>query len=207
MSSSLAIDHIVVSAKTLREGVAYVEDSLSVKMAAGGKHAAMSTHNALLNLGDAYLEVIAIDSEAPDPGRARWFDLDNFNGPPRLTNWVAQTEHLADAIALAPDGVGEPMELSRGDLRWKIAISEDGTLPFDGAFPGLIDWEGAPHPTTRLPKPECRLEVLQVGHPDSANLHAALSAFSGGLQNCVADSATFGFRAAINTSAGLKVLS
>ena len=207
MSVVLSIDHIVVSANKLSAGVQYVEDMLGVRMAPGGKHAAMSTHNALLNLGDAYLEVIAIDPEAPDPPQPRWFDLDNFEGSPRLTNWVAKTEDLNAAIAASPEGIGIPTPLTRGDLAWKIAVSAEGTLPFGGAFPGLIDWEGAPHPTTRLPEAQCRLEFLQVGHPDAVELHGALSAFVGGLENCVAEAESIGFRAAITTPAGLKVLS
>ena len=56
------LDHLVVSAATLAEGVAYVEEALGVAMAGGGEHAHMGTHNRLLSLGPSdYLEVIAVD--------------------------------------------------------------------------------------------------------------------------------------------------
>ncbi len=133
----LKLDHLALSAMTLADGVAHVRDTLGVELAQGGEHAAMGTHNRLLSLGPTvYLEVIAINPAAPYPGRPRWFDLDNFSGPPRLTNWVAQTDDLDRALALAPTGCGAPMALERGDLRWRMAVPENGKLPFDGAFPG-----------------------------------------------------------------------
>ena len=100
----LAFDHIAVSAETLGEGVAYVEDALGVRLAAIGHHPHMATHNRLLGLGDLYLEVIAADPDAPQPDWPRWFDLDHFSGPPRLTNWVARTNDLAAALATALPG-------------------------------------------------------------------------------------------------------
>ena len=68
---SLAFDHIAVSARTLQEGVDWVEQALGVTMAGGGQHPLMATHNRLLGLGDLYLEVIAIDpTGTPLPNRA-----------------------------------------------------------------------------------------------------------------------------------------
>lgn len=71
------LDHIVVAARSLEEGSAWVEAALGVKMLPGGKHALMGTHNRVLSIGNGrYLEVIAIDPEAPPPARPRWFGLD-----------------------------------------------------------------------------------------------------------------------------------
>ena len=73
----IAFDHLVVGAPTLDEGASWLEARLCIPMSAGGKHETMGTHNALVGLGPgAYLEVMAIDPQAPAPGRARWFDLD-----------------------------------------------------------------------------------------------------------------------------------
>lgn len=170
------LDHLAVAARTLEEGVAHVERLLGVLLAPGGRHAAMGTHNRLLSLGpDVYLEVIAIDPAATPPDRPRWFGLDSFDGTPRLTNWVARTRDLDAALALAPGGAGRPMPLSRGDLRWKMAVPDDGVLPFDGAFPALIEWQGDAHPAPRLPDRGCRLAALEIGHPRAADLSAALA--------------------------------
>ncbi|GHC45809.1 VOC family protein [Neogemmobacter tilapiae] len=170
----LRLDHLAVSAQTLQEGTAWVEECLGVALAAGGKHAAMSTHNRLLSLGDLYLEVIAIDPEASDPGRARWFDLDRFEGKPRLTNWVVACADMADALRLCPDGSGQPMDLARGDLRWQMAVPIDGILPFDGLFPALIAWQGAAHPSQRLPDQGIRLRQMELVHPQAEALKIGL---------------------------------
>lgn len=170
----LAFDHIAISAATLDEGVAAVEAALGVTLAGGGQHPHMATHNRLLGLGDLYLEVIAIDPSAPGPAWPRWFDLDHFSGPPRLTNWVARTDDLAAALAAAPAGTGTPVALSRGPYRWQMAVPADGRLPFGGAFPALIQWQGPHHPTQALPDTGARLARLEIAHPQALALRAAL---------------------------------
>ena len=123
------IDHLAVAAASLDEGTAAVEAALGVKLSPGGQHALMGTHNRLLGLGDLYLEVIAVDPAAPPPGHPRWFRLDQFTGAPRLTNWVVAVDDLEGALAVAPAGAGQAVDLARGDLRWRIAVPPDGTLP------------------------------------------------------------------------------
>jgi hypothetical protein len=171
---SLRLDHLAVSAATLAEGVAAVEAALGVTMAGGGEHPLMGTHNRLLSLGDLYLEVIAINPAAPPPGRPRWFDLDHFTGPPRLTNWAAACDDLDAALAAAPPGTGTPLSLARGDYRWQMAVPETGRLPFDTLFPALIRWQGSLHPAAALPDCGCRLRSLTVSHPRATALRAAL---------------------------------
>jgi hypothetical protein len=172
---SLTFDHLAVSAETLAEGVAVVEAALGVALAGGGQHPHMSTHNRLIGLGDLYLEVIAADPAAPKPGWPRWFDLDNFAGRPRLTNWIARCENLMAELAQAPAGVGVPVSLQRGDYRWQMAVPADGKLPFDGCFPALIQWEGALHPARALPESGVRLTRLEIAYPQADALRAALN--------------------------------
>lgn len=165
----LTLDHIAVAAASVAEGVAHVEAALGVAMAAGGKHREMGTHNHVLRLGAAlFLEVIAIDPEAPLPARARWFDLDRFGAaPPRLATWIARTGDLDAALAAAPPASGPPIRVSRGELTWHISVPEDGSLPFDGAYPTLIEWPPGPHPASRMPDLGCSLERLKIAHPDA----------------------------------------
>lgn len=171
----LTFDHIAVSADTLAEGVAWVEDRLGVALAGGGQHPHMATHNRLLGLGDLYLEVIAADPSAPRPAWPRWFDLDRFTGAPRLANWVARCEGLEAEVALSPPGVGVPVALARGDFRWRMAVPGDGILPFDGCFPALIEWQGSAHPAPRLPDAGVRLNRLTLIHPQADALRSALA--------------------------------
>jgi len=173
----LRLDHLAVSALTLAEGVTAVEAALGLTLGPGGQHPHMATHNRLLGLGDVYLEVIAADPAAPAPAWPRWFDLDRFTGPPRLTTWIAACDDLDAALAAAPGGSGVPVDLARGDLRWRMAVPGNGCLPFDGAYPALIQWQG-PHPTARLPDAGARLQRLEIAHPEPDRLRAALAGFA-----------------------------
>jgi hypothetical protein len=171
----LTFDHFAITAATLQDGVDWVETALGVKLAGGGKHDLMATHNRLLGLGDIYLEVIATDPEATPPGRPRWFDIDRFTGAPRITTWIARTDDLDAALAASPEGTGEPTAFARGDYRWKMAVPASGILPFDSAYPALIQWQTPLHPTQSLPDVGVRLKTLTIAHPQAAALRAALN--------------------------------
>ncbi|MFN4192610.1 MAG: VOC family protein [Tabrizicola sp.] len=174
----LALDHLAVSALSLEEGADWVEQALGVPLAGGGKHPHMGTHNRLLSLGDLYLEVIAIDPAAPRPVHPRWFDLDRFRGPPRLTNWICRTDDLDSALAEAPPGTGTATDLQRGDYRWRFAVPATGRLPFDDRFPALIQWQGELHPARTLRDHGIRLTGLEITHPEAQALRDALAGLS-----------------------------
>jgi hypothetical protein len=176
----LAIDHLVVAARTLEEGASWVESRLGTAPSPGGKHPLMGTHNRLLSLGPgAYLEVIAIDPQAPAPQRARWFALDaapmraRLQRGPALIHWVASTSDIEACAARAPVDLGEIVAAARGEYRWRITVPRDGSLPAAGVFPTLIQWEGR-RVAPDLPDSGCRLESLDLGHPDAAALFEAL---------------------------------
>lgn len=171
----LRLDHLAVSASSLAEGVAWAEAALGVTFATGGEHPQMGTHNRLLGLGDLYLEVIAINPAAPAPPHPRWFDLDHFTGPPRLTNWIVACDNLDTALAEGPEGCGRALPLARGDFRWRMAVPDSGRLPFDGYFPALIEWQGPAHPALRLPDSGLRLTRLDLTHPQAADLAGSLA--------------------------------
>ena len=174
------LDHLVVGAASLDQGVAWARATLGVEPAAGGMHAAMSTHYRLIAIGSpafarSYLEIIAIDPQAPPPGRARWFDLDQpdlqsrLARGPVLLHWVARCADLRAACrALAAVGIdrGEVLAAERGSpqgvLRWQISVRADGQRLFYGALPTLIEW-GEVHPAESLPDSGLRLESLHLG--------------------------------------------
>lgn len=172
------LDHLVISVDTLNQGARAVEDALGVPLSPGGYHPHMGTHNRLLSLGpEIYLEVIAINPEAPNPDQPRWYRLDEFAGPPRLTNWACRTDGLTDALKHAPDGMGTEWDLERGDMRWQMAIPHSGRLPFDDAAPALLSWaKASPHPCQNLPDIGVRLDRLEVTHPEASALLATFPA-------------------------------
>ena len=164
------LDHLVVAADTLEQGVAWCEATLGVRPSVGGQHVFMGTHNRVFDISTAhypraYLEIIAIDPSLPAPGRARWFDLDDaamqqrLAAAPQLVHWVARVDDIAAArTAMLADGIdsGRVIDAERGALRWRITVRDDGQRPQGGAAPALIQWLG-PHPTDALPASDVRL--------------------------------------------------
>ena len=184
-----------------------VEAALGVPMQAGGKHALFGTHNLLMGLAEGlYLEVIAIDPEAEAPGRARWFDLDNFEGAARLGNWICRTDDLGGVLAALPDGAGEAVALSRGDLRWQMAVPKAGRLPFDECQPALIEWQGALHPAMMLVEQPVRLLELVVVHPEVEALRAQVAPMLADARVRFEAGARPGLRAEFETPLGRRVL-
>jgi hypothetical protein len=159
------LDHLVLAAASLDDGVRWCQAALGITPGAGGRHALMGTHNRLFNIScegfpKAFFEIIAIDPHAPAPARPRWFGLDrlDLSAGPRLLHWVARSDDLdADGAALRSAGlaIGPAIEASRdspqGRLRWRITVPDDGRLLADGALPTLMDWGGTPHPTLSMP--------------------------------------------------------
>lgn len=203
----LTLDHLAVCAETLEAGSAYVEEVLGVAPGPGGQHLQMGTHNRLLSLGpDIYLEVIAIDPGAGSPGRARWFDLDNFEGSPRLSNWIAKCDELKPVLEASPPGRMDILDLLRGDLRWQMAVPEDGKVAFGGAFPALISWAGSAHPAARLKDQGCRLEELRIFHPEATMLRDYLKPIMEMAKLTIETGPDVRLEAHIRTPSGLRLL-
>lgn len=177
----VALDHVVIGADSLEQGVRWCEGVLGVTPGPGGKHALMGTHNRLLRLAGAadlpgstaagaYLEIIAIDPHAPSPGRPRWFGLDRRmpGAPPQLVQWVLRVPALAPlaaAMRAAGDEPGPALALTRqrptDELRWLITVTEDGAPAARGAAPALIEWSSE-HPALAMPPSGVALAALTV---------------------------------------------
>jgi hypothetical protein len=209
----LIFDHLTVAALTLEQGVAHIERALGVVIPAGGAHPLMGTHNHLMRIGEgAFLELVAPDP-AVTPQRPRWFGLDDpatrksLQGSPRLVNWVARVPDLGHALGAVDCAQGEAVRVTRGELSWLISVPPDGSLPFDGAFPTLIEWPSAPHPSSRMADLDCRLNSLSVVHPQGARLARALAPVFSDDRVTIATDAAIRLRATIDTPGGTRELS
>jgi catechol 2,3-dioxygenase-like lactoylglutathione lyase family enzyme len=208
------LDHIAVIAPDLDTGVAWVREALGVEMPAGGTHPEMGTHNRLVGLGpDVYLEVIAIDPEAPQPPHRRWFGLDDraaverhWREGRRLRGYVARCTDIGATVRAAPETFGVPLRVSRGDRHWLFAVRADGQLPLDGAAPCLIDWleRGTPAPT--MTDLGLRLQSLRIETPDPDALYAALDAIGMARRPEISRGPEVRLAATIATPGGVRVL-
>jgi len=173
------IDHIVLGARTLEEGAAFITKLLGVAPQPGGKHEGAGTHNLLLGLGpDCYLEIIAPDPDQAEPAHPRLFDLDDpatrtmLEAEPRLLSWVARTPSMDTVMArLGPRG-GAVREMKRGDLAWRFAVPPQ-RQDMDNLIPPMIEWKGE-RAGRHLHDSHFRLIALEAEHPEADALRAAL---------------------------------
>ena len=175
------IDHLVVAARDLNEGSEYVFTTLGVRPQGGGEHVTQGTHNRVLRLGEScYLEVIAVNPSAPKPSRPRWFDLDSaavqerLKQKPLLLTWAVRTNHIEELSNRSVVPLGAVTPMSRGDLRWRLTLTEDGHLSGGGVLPFLIQWEKTVHPASRMVDVGCSLESLRGFHPQEDKILTAL---------------------------------
>lgn len=225
----LELDHLVVATATLDAGVAHVAAALGLSPDAFspvGKHALLGTHNRLLGLGPScYLEVIAVDPEAPPPARRRWFGLDDptmrsrLAAQPALVTWVARLRPPQDlgAAAAAQPGLVPPLvAMSRGEFRWRIAVPDDGSLPGGGSgvaggglIPTLLQWDVPRTPAQALPPtPGVSLRCLRGQHPQAARVRDSLAALGAdGLISVEEATGEPRLVAEFDTPAGVRTLS
>jgi Glyoxalase-like domain len=194
------LDHLVVAAATLAEGVAWCEAVLGITPGPGGEHPLMGTHNRLFKLGcaaadhptwhptwhNAYFEIIAINPAAPAPNRPRWFGLDEpalqsrlRSHGPQLIHWVAASTSLVahrSRLLAAGQLPGDVLDVSRptatGLLRWQMLVPADGVPRCAGALPTLIEWPAGVHPATAMPASGVALHSLQLRGVPAAALQA-----------------------------------
>jgi hypothetical protein len=143
----------------------------------GGVHTRMGTHNYLLRLDNSiYREVIAINPDAPKPDRPRWFGLDtqNENAKPKLLTWVARTNDIKLATMNCQTLFGNIESVGRSELNWLITIPFDGSLPFSGVCPSLIQWLTHYHPASKLSDSGCSLVNIEGYHYQAKQIRETL---------------------------------
>lgn len=210
----LKLDHITVIAPTLAEGASHVRACLDLDVPFGTRHVYMGTHNHRLQLGDGvYLEIVALDPDGVEPGRARWFGLDDqakvrsdWDAGRRLRGWVAAADGIEAVLSTHGAIFGEKVSLPTLAPTFDFAIPADGSLPLDGAAPSIIDRRGAPEPAGSIPDLGARLRSFALEHPDAAAVEALYRELSIDRPPALAPGPDIRYRVQIETPAGMKEL-
>jgi Glyoxalase-like domain len=226
------IDHLVIVAASLDQGVAWCEATLGITPSPGGEHKLFGTHNRLFKIATpanplAYCEIIAINSaavRAESTTSKRWFDMDDaalqaaVAVEPRLVHFVANTPDV-QAVRTALDGLGidrgPALEASRhsrkGLLQWQITVRDDGQRLFNGMLPTIIQWGKADdkeplrlHPRNSLPRSGVTLQSITSTHPEASALQNAYDAI--GLQGVTVQAGPANLIATLQTPKGVVQL-
>lgn len=177
-----ALDHLLIGAPSLDDGIAWLEERTGVRAAKGGSHPGLGTWNALASLGPRqYIEIIAPDPGQPGVPTFYIPGLRDFPAP-RIATWAARGEQLEGIAGRLPGSLGcdAPRQGSRvrpdgTRLAWTLAFPKDRQHGvYGGALPFLIEWESnEAHPGRSTPS-GLGLRAFSIGHPEPAALESAL---------------------------------
>ena len=207
----LSLDHLTVVAPSLGEGVDHVRACLDLDVPFGANHPEMGTHNRRLRLGDdVYLEIIAVDPNAPGPSGPRWFGLDraeavrsDWRDGARLRGWVARTGNI-DAVLATHGGLfGGTVRIAEVA---QFSLLPDGGLPMDGVLPSVIDRAGRGTPSTRMPDQGALLREFVLEHPSPTEVTALYEKLEIVRAPLVRNGPEARYVATIETPRGLKTL-
>lgn len=210
----LKLDHLTVIAPTLVEGISHVQNCLDLDVPFGTRHDYMGTHNHRLQLGNSvYLEIVALDPKGREPGRPRWFGLDNqekirsdWERGRRLRGWVANTETIESVLSIHCAIFGDLVPLPPADPTFAFTIPKDGSLPLDGAAPSIIDHRGDSGYIASIPGLGARLRSLTIEHPDPTRIGVFYRELALDHPPVIVYGSELRYRALIETPTGLKEL-
>ena len=162
----LALDHVILAVPDLGEAARALEGLLGLRATPGGRHPGLGTRNALVPVGGAYLELVAVDDDevAASTAFGRSALAARTEGP-RFAGWVARTDDL--------EGAGPVSALSRqtpdgGTVTWRMAATE--RLGDGGVLPALLTWDdessAPPFADAHHPVGRVLLDSVEIGDPD-----------------------------------------
>lgn len=160
----LMLDHVVLAVPDLQRASVALERRLGLRASRGGRHPSLGTENALVPVGGAYVELVAVADAAVAArtafGRSA---LAARSGGARFAGWVARAETPArGAVGMSrttPDG---------RTITWRLAHAE--RLGDGGVLPPIITWDDAStappfadpvHPVGRV-----TLDAVEIGDPE-----------------------------------------
>jgi len=210
----LKLDHLTVIAPNLDEGVSHVNDCLDIRVPFGSRHDYMGTYNHRLQLGNSiYLEIVAIDPDGINPSRPRWFGLDNqeqvrmnWEEGRRLRGWVANTEDIESIVSAYPMVFGDNVVLPAVDPTFSFTIPRDGSLPWDGAAPSVIDHRGDSNYISTIPDLGASLVSFTLEHPKPTDIEELFCELPVDYPLTIVYGPKSKYRAQIETPTGFKEL-
>jgi catechol 2,3-dioxygenase-like lactoylglutathione lyase family enzyme len=178
----MKLDHITFAAKDLEQGRQFALESFGIEVPTGGVHPLMGTHNLLTRIDDGcFLEIIACHPELPAK-RRRWFGLDDpemqqrIAKKPALIGWVMGVQDIDAELGRFPFDLGPAIEVTRGELKWKISVPDDGNLCLAGVAPTMIQWPAGAHPSEKMTDVGIKLESLELFSEHAFALRTAMDA-------------------------------
>lgn len=170
---TFAIDHVVIAVEALRPAIARFR-SEGYTVMPGGRHANGATENALICFADgSYLELLALTGAPPAPGMVDFSPMMLAGpGPVGFALRLSGLGTMATAMRARGIGVGDVIkgERQRPDgvlVAWKLALIDDGFLPFliEDVTPHGLRVPGDPAITTHA-NGKCGIESVVVGARD-----------------------------------------
>ena len=139
---------------SLNDGLSWAKDTFGVEPSYGGEHIGLGTRNALLSLGNSYLEIIAPDPAQPNKGTfgERLANLSEGG----IVSWCAEGELNKLEKKLSDLGVPTigPNKTKRqtqeGEvIEWELLFASKPS--FGGLLPFFIDWLACTNPKDSNP--------------------------------------------------------
>jgi len=177
-----SVDHLILGAATLADGIAFVRDRFGVAARPGLRLPGAGTEHAIVALGPrSYLQVLAPadDADEPAPGLAPLRSL----AQPALWGWAIATDGAAggaraDHLGVVHATLGADRRApddtlgSAAFVRWRNLGVQ---LALGPAAPVFIEWSAhSPHPAAQAPAAGTLLS-LTLRHPDPDAALAALA--------------------------------
>ena len=174
---AIRIDHFMYAVPSLDEGMSWAENTFGTEAAYGGEHVGLGTRNALMSLGNTYLEIIAPDPAQPLEGTFGEALAGLSKGG--LVTWCAEDTltEVANSLSALDVSTSGPNRTRRqttdgGIMEWELLFPSKS--PFRGCMPFFIDWLDCDNPKDTNPVAG-QFQSLSISNPSADNLQKILN--------------------------------
>ncbi len=165
----MKVDHFILGVPDLDVATKKFANLSGINPVFGGTHPTLSTHNALVSLGDCYLELIAAV-----PGKTPGIERLNGITAPRLIGWAIEyfnTEEVRSVfnghgINLSTPSFGSRVQPNGIKVGYEYMDVEGLAELGCPVVPFLVRWISSTHPSVSSPV-GCSLVEFSMKHPKS----------------------------------------